>query len=1259
MSRRPARLLLASTTAVSVALSGALLATAAAAAPPPDSPTLSDQGLDPSLSTTSLAEARKAAGIVGATGQITALVELDTSAGVDVAAQGADAVQDAAEETESVAQDVVPTELTAKNATTSTPKRIGTLTNLVAGTLVTGDAAKIRALASKDRVTSIRRVVEKKPSNASTVAFTRALATWQDTGQTGEGVSIAVIDTGLDYTHADFGGPGTAEAYAQAYGEDGTGPVPAGTFDGAKFVGGYDFAGPLYDAGLEEPGSTDVPTPDENPIDSLATSPNSGHGTHVAGSAAGYGVTPDGTTFRGSYRSLTDLSDWQIGPGAAPGAQLYSFKVFGDIGGSTNLTALALDRAADPNGDGDLSDHVDVVNMSLGSDGSPADDPDNELVDALTDLGVVVAVASGNAGDIVDIGGAPGNAASALTVANSVAAPVLDAVEVTGASDTALVGQRFAGQNSVAYAGDDVTAPVAFVGADFDGCAPFTAAQAAAVTGKIAYLWWDDDDTSRACGSAARFNNAAAAGAVGVLLPTTLTVFAAGIAGNDAIPGVQLTKQSTDALLPEIQAGTLSLAMGPGYAMSSTQAGAGDLLNDSSSRGVHGSLGIAKPDVAAPGTGILSAASGAGTAGHVLSGTSMATPHVAGVVALVRAAHPRWSATDVKAAVMNTATHDVTTEADGGGLAYGPERVGSGRVDALQAVQNDVLVYNAKDPALTSVSFGIVDVGAKKVTRTAKVTVRNTGKHKASYDTSFVASSTAGGAKITVSPKRVTVPAGKSTTVTLTLSADPRTLQRSNDPTSADTQVGLPREYVAALTGRLVLDSRDKGGSDLRLPVQAAPRLVSDLSASGVTFSSSDDVADLTLTGRGVASGGWQSLTSPLILGTTSPRLPSDPTAVTSDSAIRSGDLRYVGWSSTAPYVSALGGDPQVYGQLAIGIATEGSWATLGQSVIPVIDIDVDGDGSDDLEAYVWKLDPTVDLTVVATYDLHAPASDPAVGLELVNNEAGDVDTGVFDSNVLVAPINLGDTGIAPGDTPTVSVWTYSPYGKDNVVDSASPFAVDPYDPPFWFETDRGSLVSSDGASGATIPVHRSADATSGKLLVFQHQNADGHRVQVVDASSTSATTTTVKVSGKDVTVTPAPKSAAKSATSATSSTSSSVANKGADKGKPGDKGKPSDKGSNHGKDSKDKGSHGKDKGSTVTAVVTVTGATAAPSGKVTLTEGTKVVGSAKLKVYRLTGTATITIPDVKPGTHTLTATYTGSGTTDGSSGTVTFTVRR
>jgi hypothetical protein len=124
---------------------------------------------------------------------------------------------------------------------------------------------------------------------------------------------------------------------------DGTQPIPAGSFDPAKFIGGYDFAGPLYDANTADPlpGSTPVPTPDENPIDATYLSDNVGHGSHVSGTAAGYGVLPDGQTFHGDYSSLTSVADWQVGPGTAPGAQLFALKVFGDIGGSTDLATSA------------------------------------------------------------------------------------------------------------------------------------------------------------------------------------------------------------------------------------------------------------------------------------------------------------------------------------------------------------------------------------------------------------------------------------------------------------------------------------------------------------------------------------------------------------------------------------------------------------------------------------------------------------------------------------------------------------------------------------------------------------------------------------------------------------------------------------------------------------------------------------------------------------------------------------------------------
>ncbi|HEY0217240.1 MAG TPA: S8 family serine peptidase, partial [Cellulomonas sp.] len=1148
------------------------------------------------------------------------------------------------------------------------------------------DAAQIRDLAASDDVVAVYRVTPKTADNSSSDAFTRALQVWQDTGQTGEGVRIGVIDTGLDYTHADFGGPGTLEAYAAAYGEDGTQPVPDGLYDPAKYLGGVDFAGPLYDAdpASELPGATTTPTPDDNPIDSLYTSDNSGHGTHVAGTAAGYGVQPDGSTFTGDYSTLTDLSDWQVGPGSAPGAGIYALKVFGDIGGSTDLTSLALDRAADPDGDGDFSDHLDVINLSLGASATPSDDPDNLLIDRLSDLGTLAVLSAGNSGDITDVAGSPGSAASGLTVANSVGSPqTYDGVEVTAASDPAAI-RTYSGQNSISYAGtEDVTAPVVYLGDDVDGCSGLTQ-YADQIAGNIVYLWWDDDDATRACGSGVRWNAAEAAGAVGVLIGTENTVFSAGIAGNATIPGAQLTASSTDALLPQIQAGGVTVHLGPSLAAAVVVDEVGDALNPGSSRGAHGSLGIVKPDVAAPGTLIFSAASGTGDAAQSLSGTSMSSPHVAGIAALVRATQPGWTPAQVKAAIMNTATHDLWTGAGQTGTAYGPQRVGSGRVDAADAVADTVLAYGSADPDQVSVTFGVVDVGGETVTAKKTVTVQNTGTSAVTYGTAFVAATTTGGATITTSPATVTVPAGQQRLVTLTLTADPATLEREIDPTQSATQGGLPREYVASLSGRLVLTS---GETELRVPVQAAPRLVSELAADPVTFEGAGATeAPFTLSGRGVDAGGWTSLVSPLVLGATSPKLEEVPGFVTSDSAIASGDIRSVGWTSTAPQHAADGGDP-ADGYLGVGIAVDGDWATLGQAVLPVIDWDLDSDGSPDAQTVVQKLSTATDVTVAATVDL---STGDTLDIQAVNGAFGDVDTTVFDNSVLVVPVGIAALGLAPGDTPSVTVWTYSDYAADpsGQVDAADTFTVDPFDPPYWFDagvTDGLWYVASDATA---LTVHRSTSTATpaDRLLVLHSHNADPTtRAQLLDVTvpAATATTTTLTVTGsarvgseQTLTATVAPQEATGTVSFQDGGTEVASA--------------PVTGGTATAKVRLGGGSHSLTAvftpdtaafagstsaavtidvkattsttkvtlssssgryGSAVSATVTVTGQGAAATGTVEIRERDTVLATGELVAGSGTSaTVTIDLPrDLKAGSHTLTAVYTGSADVQGS----------
>lgn len=1037
--------------------------------------------------------------LAAADGPVTAFVQLNTPSALDVVEAGGNPAEaeSAAADVEGMAADVVPSQISARTAQSDTPQRLSVTDRLVSGTVVTGEADQIRALASSDDVVAVYLVPLAEPMNKGADVFTRAADVWESYGQTGEGIRMGVIDTGVDYTHAAFGGAGTEEAYAEAYGQDGTGPVPEHLFDEAKYLGGWDFAGPRYDASGTIPGTTPVPQPNPNPIDAPFTRAHSGHGTHVAGSAAAYGVTPDGETFRGDYGSVSDISDWQVGPGSAPEAGIYALKVFGDYGGSTALTINALEWAADP--DGDMSfNNLDVVNLSLGSSTAPVDNPQNLFVDRLSELGTLSVMAAGNDGDATDVGGSPGNATSALSVANSIAdAMSFDAVEVTGSADESLLGLH-AAQNTVFYEGTaGAEGPVVHLGDGVDGCAPLND-YADQVDGNIIWLHWDDNDATRGCGSGAMWENATAAGATGVLIGTGEPVFTAGIAGDEDTPGAQLTARATERLLPEIQDGTLEVAFGPDYAGASFahDDSVADLLNPGSSRGVHGTLGVVKPDVAAPGTRISSAASAAGSAAHALTGTSMAAPHVAGIGALMIAAKPDRTPQQIKAGIMNTATHDVYSQAGPQGPIYGPERVGAGRVDTLNAVDNGIIAYDSENPDLVSVAFGVVDVSAEQVVLERTITVENVDNPRGAVQLRprFEAATTTGGATITTSPSRVVVPPGRSQDVTVTLTADPQTLEREIDPTSeAMSLVGVPREYVAALSGQIVFDPPGNSHMPLHVPVHAAPRLVSDIDTEPLEFGADEFTAELEHTGRHVDSGGWTSLTSVLELVATSPALDPVDELETSPTQVAAGDLRYVGAMSTAPALAELGLDPSA-GYVGVGMAMEGEWPTLGTTTVPVIDTDVTGDGSPDLQTIVQKYDASTDVTLAVTVDLRSGAQS----LMAVNGMWGDVDTTVYDNNVLVAPIPL--SLFDPEDEPTFTVWTHSSYAPsaDGVIDSVEPFTYDPFDPDVW--TTGGSLNNVWSPSTADITVHLSEDAgTDPELLVLHSHNEQAERAQVVD----------------------------------------------------------------------------------------------------------------------------------------------------------------
>ncbi|MFL4474265.1 S8 family serine peptidase [Paeniglutamicibacter sp. MACA_103] len=962
---------------------------------------------------------------------------------------------------------------------------IYTTTNSLPGVALRGDAEALRALASRPDVKKITAIVPKTQENKNADIDTRALEAWTTLQETGEGIRIAVLDTGIDYTHAGFGGPGTLQAYTEAQSSPNLPAADSGLYDPAKFIGGWDLVGDDYNADPSAPDYQPVPHPDSNPLDCAAA----GHGTHVAGSAAGYGVNADGTTFAGDYTTLTakEVAGMRIGPGSAPEASLVGIRVFG-CGGSSAVVGQALDFVLDPNNDGNFDDRAQVVNMSLGSDHAPADDPENDIVNALTDLGILSVVASGNAGDVTDVGGSPGNARSSLTVANSVASRVtLDGIIVNAPADVAgtAAGQYSANFNYTAadpatLTGEVVMAPEA----NAFGCSAF---EPGSLSGKWVWLQWSEN-LEFPCGSGTRFNNAEAAGATGVILDSEVSVFEAGIAGNATIPGAQFTKAHSDSLRPAAQAGTLNVTLDPALVgTAAAESGLGDTLNSSSSRGVHGSEGIVKPDVAAPGTLIGSVGVGTGTGPAVMSGTSMATPHTAGIAALV-AGSGNYTALEVKSIVMNTATVDILAA---NGEAYGPNRVGSGRVVADAAISTPAYAYATADPDLTTVVFGVVEVDKTKYKAAKSITVVNKSDETQTYNVKYVPATEIPGASYSLDRSKVTLKAGASTQVKVTLNVDARKYAKTIDPTMDRVQLGLPRAWVADVSGRVELSS--SSAPTLRVPVHAAPKLVSDMAAKSIKLAAGATSGTIDLAGDDVRAGSGDtqvvSLVSAFEHGASSVRLPD---SVDDVPGAREMDLQHVGASSTAPTTGAADG------LLNFGVSTWGNWAHLAGATEVDIEIDTNGDGVADFitfNAYVDELD----ADLVATYSLQ---SFEQVDLQLLNGLTGDVDSNTFDTNVASFPVSLAALGLEGSSAPiSYRVSTYSFYNSDESG------ALAPVDETDWIDFNAiAPELSFAGAGTVFADLDKNkltatiASATTDAKALFLHlHNASGNRAQVVD----------------------------------------------------------------------------------------------------------------------------------------------------------------
>src|SRR5207245_11534396 len=191
--------------------------------------------------------------------------------------------------------------------------------------------------------------------------------------------------------------------------------------------------------------------------------------------------------------------------------------------------------------------------------------------------------------------------------------------------------------------------------------------------------------------------------------------------GNDptvpdpTIPVMMTDKSTGDSIRASIGGGnTVNVTLTAAYRGKgkSIQPALEDTIASFSSRGPSRVGTALKPDIDSVGETVFSTQALSGTEGVSFSGTSMATPHIAGTMALLRQLHPDWSVEELKALVMNNAGHALFSLTSGVLPKAGPGRVGAAREDVAAAASDQVVAFAAKGHGRVSVSFGSVQVPA-------------------------------------------------------------------------------------------------------------------------------------------------------------------------------------------------------------------------------------------------------------------------------------------------------------------------------------------------------------------------------------------------------------------------------------------------------------------------------------------------------------------------------------------------------------------
>jgi subtilisin family serine protease len=647
------------------------------------------------------------------------------------------------------------------------------------------ERGEIAGLSALPGVVQVVGVPKYNIRNAVSVPFIGAPAVWQGIpGFRGEHVKIAIIDTGVDYTHANFGGPGTAAAFAAAAATS-TAPADPAMFgpNAPKVKGGTDLVGDAYNADV----ATSVPMPDPNPLDC------NGHGSHVSGTAAGFGVTNDGATYHGPYNEAAYAAGFGIGPGVAPLADLYMVRVFGCTG-STNVVSEAIDWA--------VHNDMDVISMSLGSPYGTSTSADAIASDNAAKAGIIVVAAAGNNGPAPYITGDPASANHAISVAAMNArAFLVNGVHIALSSGGGANGVE---ANSLKLPTGSVPAVILKAGTGLSlGCnaSDYPAGGAA---GAIVII------SRGTCSFNQKAANAEAAGAVAIGVVNNGAGFFNPLLTNVTIPFIELLLSDTPTFVaaPSPQTASVAPANLPDVTFK--------LAASFSSGGPRSGDGSLKPNVSAPGVNVFSTLIGSGNGGTYDSGTSMATPHVAGVAALAVQAHKDWKEPGLRAAVVQTAAPTALPD-------FAPRIEGAGLVQPVGATGTQVTVHGDEDGQMGLLSFGVAEL-TRDFREERDLIIRDHGR----FPATFAATATSPGGvphSVEFSSSTVSVRGHDETTLRMTLSIPAATAGATHDASG-----NVAFEDASGII-TLTPEASANNGVALNLPYYAVTRARSDVDA--------------------------------------------------------------------------------------------------------------------------------------------------------------------------------------------------------------------------------------------------------------------------------------------------------------------------------------------------------------------------------------------------------------------------------------------